>query len=75
MCLLGEEVRVLFSSSEAELLTGLLAMLTRPLDGIPDSFTVSDSEPPQAKAKEDVAVDDQGKSSTNIKHTLKGRVG
>ena len=75
VCLLGEEVRVLFSSSEAELLTGLLAMLTRPLDGIPDSFTVSDSEPPQAKAKEDVAVEDQGKSSTNIKHTLKGRVG
>lgn len=72
--LLGEESRVLSSSAEAELITGLLAMLTQPLDGIPDSPIESDSGPQQAK--EGTVAEDQVKSPAPAlaNPTLKGRI-
>ena len=72
--LLGDEGRVLSSSAEAELITGLLSMLTQPLDGIPDSPLDVDSGSQQLKG--DTVAEDPEKSSTpaQAKPSLKGRI-
>lgn len=72
--LLGDEGRVLSSSAEAELITGLLSMLTQPLDGIPDSPLDVGSGSQQLKG--DTVAEDPEKSSTpaQTKPSLKGRI-
>jgi hypothetical protein len=72
--LLGDEGRVLSSSAEAELITGLLSMLTQPLDGIPDNPI--DTDPGSQQVKGDTLTDDPEKSSTpaQVKPTLKGTI-